>query len=98
MKTSSGFEIEFDSKKLNNMEVIDAFRELQKYTDSDSDENTLEVAGLTDDLFVMIFGKKEKKRLYDHLRTSDGIVPPDAYYEELREIFNFINEDSLVKK
>ena len=35
----------------------------------------------------LLLGKEDKKRLYDHVRTDEGIVPSKEVEKELSEIF-----------
>ena len=78
-KTESGFSIELEESALDNMEVLDAL--------SDLDEgNPLAMSRLV----VKLLGKDGKKRLYDHLRTEDGLVPASAVESAIMELFQSI--------
>ena len=74
-KTESGFSIELEESALDNMEVLDAL--------SDLDEgNPLAMSRLV----VKLLGKDGKKRLYDHLRDENGIVPVDDLSNAVNEL------------
>lgn len=81
MKTSTGFEFEFDKKALDNMEILDAIDELEANPYGASR------------IITLLLGKDAKKRLYDHIRTDDGRVPSEAFASEMAEIFKLIEGD-----
>lgn len=85
MKTATGFEYEVDAKALNNMELLDAFADLQM------DETN--VAALVS-IITLLLGKEAKKRLYDHVRDEDGRVPVDKVSAEMVEIFGQLGEQA----
>lgn len=74
-RTKTGFEFEYDEKKLNNMEWIDAL--------ADADDGDVKALR---DTFRMILDKDTLKKLYDHVRTEDGRVPLDSLSNELKDI------------
>nr|DAN04157.1 MAG TPA: hypothetical protein [Caudoviricetes sp.] len=74
--TKSGFEYEITKERLNNFELIEVFSEV--------DDNPL----LLPKALNLLLGKEQKQRLYDHLRTTDDIVPADLVGQEIVEIFN----------
>ncbi|MGP1411476.1 hypothetical protein [Peptoanaerobacter stomatis] len=74
--TKSGFEYELSKDRLNNFELIEIFAEV--------DNNPL----LLPKALTLLLGAEQKQRLYDHLRTSDDIVPADLVGQEIAEIFN----------
>lgn len=74
-KTASGFEYEIDPKALDNMELVDAIVE--------ADESPLAVSRVV----KLLLGDKQRKALYDHLRTEDGNVPILAVSNAVAEIF-----------
>ena len=84
MRTKSGFEFEFDKARLDNMELLDLFGELQR------DENDI---GVMTRLVDLLFGAEMKQRLYNHVRTEDGRVPVAAFSAEVAEIFSLLQED-----
>lgn len=74
--TTSGFKFEITKERLNNFELIEVFSEV--------DSNPL----LLPKALNLLLGKEQKQRLYNHLRTSDDIVPIDLVGREIAEIFN----------
>lgn len=78
--TKSGFEFSIDKDVMNDMEIVDAL------ADSMSD-NALERLTGVSMLCKKILGK-DKKRLYDHIRTDKGKVPTEAIETEILEIFH----------
>lgn len=74
-RTKTDFEFEYDEKKLNNMEWIDAL--------ADADDGDVKALR---DTFRMILDKDTLKKLYDHVRTEDGRVPLDSLSNELKDI------------
>jgi len=83
--TESGFEFEIPENTLNNMEVIDLLRDVQKGEDGEigEAEMLLALSGLVD----FILGKQGKKKLYNHVRTEDGRVPIEAVMTEIMGVF-----------
>ncbi|WP_281523175.1 hypothetical protein [Mogibacterium timidum] len=79
-ETESGFVFNIEIEKLDNMELIDALAEL--------DDDPLKISLV----ITLLFGQEEKKRLYDHVRTEDGIVPGKVIEKELSEIFRVSQE------
>lgn len=74
-KTKSGFEYEVSDVAMNNYELVEVLAEV--------DKNPL----LLPRLVKMLLGEDQKKRLIDHVRTTDGNVPIDAVSNEIMEIF-----------
>ena len=74
-KTKSGFSFELDKDRLNNYELLEAIEELE--------ENPLVLSRVVN----LLLGKEQTKRLKDHLRTENGIVPTEKMSEEITEIF-----------
>lgn len=72
--TSSGFTVELDESRLNDMELFDALCAL-----SGGDKMSLPV------VVGKILGDS-KKALYDHLRAENGAVPIPAVEAEVLEI------------
>lgn len=75
--TKSGFEFEITKERLNNFELIEVFAEV--------DNNPL----LLPKALNLLLGKEQKEKLYDHLRTSEDIVPADLVGQEIVEIFSY---------
>lgn len=80
--TSSGFKFEIDEQDLNDMEFIELM--------ADAEENPLKYPKMVE----RMLGKEQKKKLYDHVRTKEGRVPPDAIDKEVEEIFILAGEDA----
>jgi hypothetical protein len=74
-KTKSGFSYELDKDRLNNYELLEAIGELE--------ENPLVLSSVVN----LLLGKEQTKKLKDHLRTENGIVPTEKMSEEITEIF-----------
>ncbi len=72
--TESGFEFEVRREALNNMELVDALAEIEG--------NPLAMSRVC----VLLLGKEQRKKLYDHLRTSDGRVPLEQVEAELMAV------------
>ena len=76
IKTTSGFEIEIDESKLDDLEFLDLICELD-----DSNPRAYRK------IVRKMLGDGET-RLYDHIRTDDGRVPVSALTREILEILN----------
>ena len=74
-KTASGFEFEIDESALNNMELVDAL--------AASEEDPLEVSRVV----RLLLGDAQRKQLYNHISTENGIVPVDNVVEEVKQVF-----------
>lgn len=74
--TKSGFSYELGDNVMNNMELVDAMAEL------DEGGNPFALSRVC----LLLLGKEQRKRLYDHIRQEDGTVPPKAMGEEIAEI------------
>ena len=74
-KTESGFEFEIEERALDNYELMEVIAE--------ADENPM----LVPKILTMLLGE-DKKRLIEHVREDDGIVPADKMMEELSDIFS----------
>lgn len=81
-KTESGFKYEIDEKVLDDMELIDAMAASQG-----EDPTQISV------VVIKIFGKEQRDRLYDHLRTEDGRVPVTDVANTITEIIESIGDD-----
>lgn len=75
-KTTSGFEYKIEIKRLDDMELMEVFAEL--------DANPVALPRALE----MLFGAAGKKALYDHVRTKSGEVPISAIEKELSEILS----------
>lgn len=78
-KTTTGFEYKIEVKRLNDMELLEVFAEL--------DTNPVALPRALE----MLFGKEGKKALYNHVRTESGEVPIDSIEKELSEILSSVD-------
>lgn len=78
-KTTTGFEYKIEVKRLNDMELLEVFAEL--------DTNPVALPRALE----MLFGTAGKKALYDHVRTKSGEVPIDSIEKELSEILSSVD-------
>ena len=80
-KTKSGFEFEMDDQSLNDMELIENLKAVDK-----GDITVLP------EILNSLLGKEQKKKLYDHVRTEAGRVPMELVAAELNDIFKASKE------
>ena len=80
VRTKSGFTADIGPEVINNMELVDVLVAME--------DNPAQVAKLGE----MLLGSDGKKRLYDHLRNDEGIVPMDAYIAEVKEILDLLGD------
>ena len=80
-KTSGGFEFEIDGGVLEDMEFVDALAET-------GNDNPLAFSNVC----AMLFGKEQRKRLYDFLRGDDGRVHITAVSDCIREVMDAIGD------
>lgn len=76
-KTADGFEIELDENVLDDAELLDALGGME-------DGDVFDMGRLAQRLL----GKAGRKKLYDHLRTSEGRVPVAAVATALGELLH----------
>ena len=74
-KTKSGFEFTISERALDNYELLEKVAEAQ--------ENPL----IVPKILGMLLGD-DKKRLIEHVREEDGVVPAEKMMEELADIFD----------
>ena len=74
-KTKSGFEYKFPKENIDNYELVEVI--------SEAEENPLVFPKMVN----LLLGKKQAKKLKDHLRTENGTVPTERISEEIMEIF-----------
>jgi hypothetical protein len=79
-ETASGFSFAIPASNLDNMELIDAIASL-------NDADPLAMSKV----IVLLLGKDQRKKLYDHVRRKDGTVPAEAVSKEMAEIFTLSN-------
>lgn len=74
-KTKSGFEYEIPEENLNNYELLEALAEVE--------ENPL----IMPKTIKLLLGEEQAKKLKDHVRKKNGIVPTDKLSKEIQDIF-----------
>lgn len=79
-KTASGFEFDVPDETRNDMELLEALTDLQEGDGAAMVPIARKILG------------KQKKALYDHLRTEDGRVPVDKVSDEILEIFKALKD------
>lgn len=79
---SNGFECDFDVQNANDMRVLVRIKDL-----IDPDASPLAKTSALVDLPVMLLGKEQTDKLYEHLAAlHDGRVPPAEVEKALTEI------------
>lgn len=79
-KTKSGFEYKIPKEQLDNYELVEALGEME--------ENPLVISKIVN----MLLGKDQKNKLKDHIRSESGIVSAEKMGEEIKNIFENVNE------
>ena len=74
-KTKSGFEFTISERALDNYELLETVAEAQ------------ENPSIVPKILGMLLGD-DKKRLIEHVREDDGVVPAEKMMEELADIFD----------
>lgn len=73
--TKNGFAFEIADERADNMELIDALADID-------DGNILAVSKV----LTLLLGPEQKKKIYDFVRTEDGIVSAQTVSEMIVEI------------
>ena len=73
----NGFVISVDENVIDNMELVDALADMK------DDDDSLGISKVT----RLLLGKKQRKALYDAIRTEDGRVPLNEISHAIEEIF-----------
>lgn len=73
--TKNGFVFEITDERADNMELIDALADVD-------DGNLLAVSKV----LTLLLGPEQKKKMYDFVRTEDGIVSAQTVSEMIVEI------------
>ena len=73
--TKNGFAFEIADERADNMELIDALADID-------DGNILAVSKV----LTLLLGPEQKKKMYDFVRTEDGIVSAQTVSEMIAEI------------
>lgn len=74
-KTKTGFSFSIDVENVQNMELLDAIAEV------DTDPRQVPR------VLLLLLGKEQKKKLYDHCRDESGRVPFPKVEAEVIDIF-----------
>ena len=80
-KLKNGFSFDVDENALDNMELIDAMAEAQE-----------ENPAMFSKAVLLLLGKDQRKRLYDHIRDDNGRVSVEAVTNSFVEIFEALGE------
>ncbi len=78
----NGFVVEVSENAADNMELVDALSEMK------DDDDALAISKVT----KLLLGKKQRKELYDALRTEDGRVPVKEISDAIKEIFEALGD------
>lgn len=73
-QTKSGFKFELEEKRISNYELFDLIAEV--------DENPL----VFPKMLSLLLGDEQKKRLMNHLRDEEGLIPLEKVEAEVKEI------------
>lgn len=80
VKTKSGFACKIDEEALNDWELLEGFREVDKGN-----------ASAIVDIAPRLLGEDAFKELKEHVRTDKGRIPVDAMINEISEIMSGAN-------
>lgn len=80
-KTESGFEFSLEDEILDDYELLEM---LHKIDNGDY--------GLVTEMVDQLLGEDQKKRLKEHIRSSEGKVSAKKMLEEVMQIFNVSGE------
>lgn len=83
-KLRNGFEYGIPDESLNSMELLDALADVDA-----GDATALSRASL------LLLGKEQREKLYDHIRTEKGNVPIEVFTECITEIMEHEEKNSL---
>lgn len=75
--TKNGFKFEITDERTDNMELIDALADID-------DGNPLAVSKV----LTLLLGPEQKKKMYEFVRSEEGIVSAQAISEMLLEILS----------
>lgn len=80
-KTPSGFKFEISERRLNNYELLELISEV--------DEGNGQAFPK---VLKLLFGEEQAKAFKDQLREEDGIIPNEKIADELKAIFETVQE------
>ncbi|MBR4291678.1 MAG: hypothetical protein IKT52_13740 [Oscillospiraceae bacterium] len=81
-ETRTGFVCELPENVMDNMELLDVMA-----------DDSIAVGFRASTAVKLILGAEQRKKLYDHLRTSDGRVPVAAVEEAVEDIIKSFGEN-----
>lgn len=88
-ETSTGFKYSFDDRILKDWDYLSLLRKL---TDKKKEIKNTEKLGLTQDMFLLVLGEEETKKLVEHVKkNNDGFAPMEAISNEFYEILQLKN-------
>ncbi len=88
-ETSTGFKYSFDDRILQDWDYLSLLRKL---TDKKKEIKNTEKLGLTQDMFLLVLGEEETKKLVEHVKkNNDGFAPMEAISNEFYEILQLKN-------
>lgn len=80
-KTPSGFKFEISERRLNNYELLELIGEV--------DEGNGQAFPK---VLKLLFGEEQAKAFKDYLREEDGIIPNEKIADELKAVFETVQE------
>lgn len=87
VKTESGLEMTVHNEKMNDMNYVELAARAEK-DDAIAFSKMLTIA----------FGEEGKQKLYDHVKTEEGLVPPMAAAEKFKEIILLAQKENAELK
>lgn len=92
IKTKSGFECEIDERAFKDLRLLKVLAKLDKGDDLEQINATLDVA-------EFLLGKRQYKKLENHVKDEDGFIDSLKFADEVGEILNGSSQSSdTVKK
>lgn len=90
MQTSSGFQVDFDKRRLDDMRVVELLGDV-----TDDELGDFPRLRATGKLIELLLGKEQKNALYEHIGTqNEGRVPYAVLERELSEIMAIAGKDA----
>lgn len=77
-KTTNGFAFSIPDDAIDNMELVDAL------ADADESGSPLAISRV----LLLMIGREQRKKLYDHLRAEDGRVPVEAVGTAMKDMLS----------
>lgn len=85
VETRTGFKCEIETDNLADMELLDDIFAMEAAEDN---SKILFYRRIMNKLLP----EETKRKLYDHIRTESGRVPPEAFEQELLDFFEALNK------